>query len=90
MKEINCLENNYNKVKLYFRQMKRGLISIEEYEEKKKNLFENNTWKIEFNKLKGKKVQKYSMRAYAALFALYYINKAITQEEFERYSERLK
>lgn len=87
--QYNSLENNYNLIKLFYRQLKKELISAEEYSEKKKLLFEDKSWKTEYNKLKGKKAKNYLDRAYVALFALYYINGAISQEEFELYAEKL-
>ena len=87
--KINSLENNYNEIKLYFRQMKKGLITAEEFADKKKQLFEDDGWETEYGKLKEKRIKEYRYRAYVALFSLYYLNGAISQEEFEQYSKRL-
>ena len=81
------LEDNYNLMIQYYKQMQKGQISAEEYNKKKILILEDMTYDFQHNRYKNSRLVNYKNCAYFFLTMLYEVIKAITQEDYEHYSE---
>ena len=87
LNKVNRLENNYNLIKQYYRELKIGLITAENYNEKKILILEDITKDFRNKQVKGKTAVHYANCTYFVLTMLYEVIKAITKEDYEHYTE---
>ena len=88
-RKINRLERNYAFIRQSWELYELGGLDKEGYTETKIEYLEDESWEDEFNQLEGKEAKQYISYAYDYLVMLYRDYRAITGEEFRRYSQRI-